>query len=69
MCFDDHGEPHFHADYGEPKANAAALAPELFGKVRVEYGMFVWPGDVDLSPEFLGADCESGRVITWKQGA
>ena len=27
--------------------------PELFSKVRIEYGAVSWPGDVDLAPDAM----------------
>lgn len=30
--------------------------PALFGKVRVDYGTVVWPGEIDIAPETLLLD-------------
>lgn len=38
----------------EPWSRIAA--PALFGKVRVDYGTVVWPGEIDIAPETLLLD-------------
>lgn len=33
-------------------------SPELFRRVRVDYGTVVWPGEIDVAPETLYLDSE-----------
>lgn len=55
MYFNDHGPPHFHAEFLNGPVFQPLLDPAVFARLQVdpEAGTIVWPNRADIAPETL----------------